>query len=89
MVDAMIETGMRDADYVYLMFDDCWQVDRDEEGNIVRDLECFPSGGEGAGLLRAFERTEVRHLFRRHRDDLPEAAGEPGQKFQGARQYAA
>jgi len=26
------------------MFDDCWQVSRDENGNIVRDPARFPSG---------------------------------------------
>jgi len=42
--DAMVETGLRDAGYVYLNVDDCWQVSRDEKGRIVADPERFPSG---------------------------------------------
>lgn len=44
VADAMVETGMRDAGYEYVVVDDCWQVDRDSEGNIVADPERFPSG---------------------------------------------
>lgn len=44
IADAMVETGLRDAGYTYLVIDDCWQVKRDENGNIVPDPERFPSG---------------------------------------------
>ncbi|MDZ7722994.1 MAG: glycoside hydrolase family 27 protein [candidate division KSB1 bacterium] len=44
VADAMVETGMKDAGYEYVVIDDCWQVDRDSEGNIVVDPERFPSG---------------------------------------------
>jgi len=44
MAEAMVETGMRDAGYQYVVIDDCWQVDRDEVGGIVPDPERFPSG---------------------------------------------
>ena len=44
MADAMVKSGMRDAGYNYLVIDDCWQVGRDEEGNIIADPERFPSG---------------------------------------------
>ena len=30
--------------YKYLNLDDCWQEKRDETGNIVPDLQKFPSG---------------------------------------------
>ena len=33
--DAMVSSGMRDAGYEYVVIDDCWQVERDSEGNIV------------------------------------------------------
>jgi alpha-galactosidase len=42
--DAMASSGMKDAGYEYVVIDDCWQVSRDENGNIVPDPERFPSG---------------------------------------------
>jgi alpha-galactosidase len=42
--DAMVEKGMLDAGYEYLIIDDCWQIARDENGNILPDPERFPSG---------------------------------------------
>ena len=44
MADAMVASGMADAGYQYVVIDDCWQVSRDEDGNIVPDPERFPSG---------------------------------------------
>ena len=44
MADAMVKSGMKDAGYQYLVIDDCWQVTRDENGNIVADPQRFPSG---------------------------------------------
>ena len=42
--DAMVSTGMKDAGYQYIVIDDCWQISRDERGNIVPDPKRFPSG---------------------------------------------
>ena len=42
--DALVSTGMRDAGYVFVNIDDCWQVSRDQSGQIVADAERFPSG---------------------------------------------
>jgi alpha-galactosidase len=42
--DAMISTGMHAAGYQYVNIDDCWQVSRDAQGNIVADPARFPSG---------------------------------------------
>jgi alpha-galactosidase len=42
--DAMVATGMKDAGYEYVVIDDCWQVSRDDKGNIVPDPRRFPSG---------------------------------------------
>jgi alpha-galactosidase len=42
--DAMVSSGMRDAGYQYVNIDDCWQVKRDDAGNIVADPAKFPSG---------------------------------------------
>ena len=44
MADAIVKTGMKDAGYQYVVIDDCWQVERDSNGNIVADAKRFPSG---------------------------------------------
>ena len=43
--DAMVESGMLDAGYEYLVIDDCWlKKKRDENGRLVADPEKFPTG---------------------------------------------
>ena len=43
--DAMVETGLRDAGYEYLVIDDCWSLrERDENGSLVADPKKFPNG---------------------------------------------
>ncbi len=44
IADALVSTGMADAGYAYIVIDDCWQVDRDENGEIVVDKDRFPHG---------------------------------------------
>lgn len=44
IADKMVETGLRDAGYVYLNLDDCWHGPRDEDGFITADPKRFPSG---------------------------------------------
>lgn len=44
MADAMVSSGMRDAGYEYIVIDDCWQVSRDKNGEIVPDSVRFPHG---------------------------------------------
>ena len=44
MADAMVSSGMKDAGYEYVVIDDCCQVSRDENGEIVVDKERFPNG---------------------------------------------
>jgi alpha-galactosidase len=44
VADAMATNGMRDAGYQYVIIDDCWQVGRDADGNIIADPQRFPSG---------------------------------------------
>ena len=41
---AMVDSGLKDVGYQYVVIDDCWQVSRDQNGNIVADPERFPSG---------------------------------------------
>jgi alpha-galactosidase len=42
--DAMAASGLKAAGYQYIVIDDCWQKERDADGNIVADASRFPSG---------------------------------------------
>lgn len=42
--DAMVESGMKDAGYEYIVIDDCWHGERDSLGFIHAHKERFPSG---------------------------------------------
>jgi len=44
IADAFVTSGMKDAGYEYIVLDDYWQIDRDEDGNIIADPEKFPHG---------------------------------------------
>ena len=48
--DAMIANGMRDAGYIYIVIDDCWESkERDAKGNLVPDPVKFPHGLKAVG----------------------------------------
>jgi len=88
IADAMVSSGMKDAGYEYVVIDDCWQVDRDEEGNIIPDPERFPSGMKSladyvhsAGLkFGLYSCAGVLTCAKR--------PGSSGYEFQDAQQYA-
>lgn len=43
--DIMVEKGLLDLGYEYLVIDDCWSLkERDENGRLVADPEKFPNG---------------------------------------------
>ena len=43
--NVMVESGLKDAGYEYVVVDDCWSLkQRDEKGNLVADPEKFPEG---------------------------------------------
>ena len=42
MADALVATSMRDAGYIHINIDDCWQGERDQKGNIQSDPKRFP-----------------------------------------------
>ena len=49
IADAMIEQGLAEAGYKYLIVDDCWALkERDREGNLVPDPGKFPHGMKAA-----------------------------------------
>ncbi len=49
MADAVVKSDMKDAGYVYVNIDDCWQVGRDANANIVADPQRFPHGMKAVG----------------------------------------
>jgi alpha-galactosidase len=40
----MVKQGLKDAGFQYVNIDDCWQGQRDADGNIQPDPKRFPSG---------------------------------------------
>ena len=42
--DAMVKQGLKDVGFQYVNIDDCWQGQRDADGNIQPDAKHFPSG---------------------------------------------
>jgi alpha-galactosidase len=80
---------MKDAGYQYVVIDDCWQISRDKDGNIVADPQHFRSG------IKALA-DYVHSLglkFGIYSDaGSKTCAGRPaglGHEYQDARQYAA
>lgn len=50
MADAMVKTGLRDAGYIYLNMDDCWQAaKRNPDGSLAWDKKRFPDGIKALG----------------------------------------
>jgi alpha-galactosidase len=87
--DAMVSSGMKEAGYEYVVIDDCWQVDRDSEGNIVIDAERFPFGMKA---LADYVHSKGLKFGIYSDAGLATCQGRPGSRgyeFQDARQYAA
>ena len=50
LADALVDTGLRDLGYRYLVVEDGWMTgERDENGDIIADAEKFPSGMKALG----------------------------------------
>ena len=87
--DAMVSSGMKDAGYEFVVIDDCWQVKRDEKGNIVADAERFPSGIKA---LADYVHSKGLKFGIYSDAGTKTCAGRPGSRgheFQDALQYAA
>ena len=86
--DSMVKTGMKDAGYQYIVIDDCWQVSRDGEGNIVADPVRFRSGIKA--LADYVHSLGLKMGIYSDAGSLT-CGGRPGSRgheFQDARQYA-
>ncbi|HTW47931.1 MAG TPA: alpha-galactosidase [Acidobacteriaceae bacterium] len=86
--DTIASNGMKDAGYVYINLDDCWQSSRDANGNIVADAAKFPSG-----IKALADYVHSKGLkFGLYTDvGTKTCAGRPGSlghEFQDAKQYA-
>ena len=89
MADAMVTSEMKDAGYQYVVIDDCWQVSRDGEGNIVPDPQRFPSGMKA---LADYVHSKGLKFGIYSDAGTATCQGRPGGRgyeFQDARQYAA
>ncbi len=49
IADVMVEEGLRDQGYEYIILDDLWQGGRDADGRIYPDPDKFPSGMKALG----------------------------------------
>jgi alpha-galactosidase len=86
--DAMVSSGLRDAGYVYVNIDDCWQGARDRHGDIQPDSTRFPAGMKALGDY--LHRRGLRFGIYTDAGDKT-CAGRPGSQgheFQDAAQYA-
>jgi alpha-galactosidase len=89
MADAVVASGMRDAGYQYVVIDDCWQVERDAQGNIVPDPQRFPSGMKALADYVHSKGLKFGLYSDAGTLTCQKRPGGRGYEFQDARQYAA
>ena len=87
--DAIVSTGMKDAGYQYVVIDDCWQVSRDAEGNIVPDAKRFPGGMKALADYIHSKGLKFGIYSDAGTGTCQNRPGGRGYEFQDARQYAA
>jgi len=87
--DAIVRTGMKDAGYEYVVIDDCWQVSRDADGNIIADAKRFPSGMKAVGDYIHSKGLKFGIYSDAGRGTCQNRPGSRGYEYQDARQYAA
>ncbi|MYL58770.1 hypothetical protein GLW20_14780 [Virgibacillus halodenitrificans] len=94
--DAMVESGMKDAGYEYVVIDDCWQaLERDDNGNLQANPERFPSGIKALadyvhklGLKLGIYAVPGTETCAMHWDDYPSGKiGSYGHEKQDAKQF--
>jgi len=88
MADEMVKSGMKEAGYEYIVIDDCWQIDRDKDGEIVVDKDRFPSGIK---YLADYIHSKGLKFGIYSCAGIKTCAGRPGgrgHEFQDARTYA-
>jgi len=87
--DAMVTSGMKNAGYEYVVIDDCWQVSRDKDGNIVPDPQRFPSGMKAVADYVHAKGLKFGIYSDAGTKTCQGRPGGRGYEYQDARQYAA
>jgi alpha-galactosidase len=87
---AMIDSGMRDAGYVYIVIDDAWaERERDAAGHLVPDPAKFPSGLKALGDWLHAHGFKFGLYSCAGTQTCGGYSGSWGREFQDARQFAA
>ncbi|GAA3732776.1 ricin-type beta-trefoil lectin domain protein [Plantactinospora mayteni] len=97
MADAIVNSGMRDLGYKYVVVDDCWMNStRDAQGNLQASPSRFPSGMKALGdylhsrgLLFGIYQAPLDRTCAQYFGAYPGATGAQGHEVQDARQFAA
>ncbi|NGM13179.1 glycoside hydrolase family 27 protein [Verrucosispora sioxanthis] len=97
MADAIVNHGLRDLGYKYVVVDDCWfNPDRDAQGNLQAHPQRFPSGMKALGdylhsrgLLFGIYQGPLDQTCAQYFDSFPGSTGSLGHEYQDARQFAA
>jgi alpha-galactosidase len=89
VADAIATNGMKDAGYQYLVIDDCWQVSRDGDGNIVADSKRFPDGIKAVADYVHSKGLKFGIYSDAGTATCQNRPGSRGYEFQDARSYAA
>lgn len=88
VADAMVESGLRDAGYVYLNLDDCWHGERDSLGFIQADPVKFPSGIKALADYVHLKGLKIGIYSDAGRKTCGGRPGSFGHEYQDALQYA-
>jgi len=86
--DAMASSGLRDAGYVYINLDDCWQGQRDADGFIQPDPVRFPSGMKALADYVHARGLKLGIYSDAGAQTCAKRAGSQGHEYQDAKQYA-
>ncbi|MBK7095672.1 MAG: glycoside hydrolase family 27 protein [Saprospiraceae bacterium] len=89
IAEAIVQSGMQEAGYQYIVVDDCWQISRDSAGNILADPQRFPSGIKSLVDYVHSRRLKFGIYSCAGRKTCQKRPGSRGYEFQDARQYAA
>ena len=89
MADATVSSGMKDAGYQYVVIDDCWQVSRDNSGNIVADPQRFPDGIKALADYVHSKGLKFGIYSDAGTKTCAKRPGSRGHEYQDASQYAA
>ncbi len=88
VADAVVSSGMRDAGYLYIVIDDCWQVGRESDGTIIADPQKFPSGMKALADYIHSQGLMFGIYSDAGRETCQGRPGSRGYEFQDARTYA-